>query len=50
MIEKVILAIAITCSLYWSIEIKPAPRVVGIEIENHLDTLTEYQSPIMLML
>jgi hypothetical protein len=50
MIEKVILAIAITFSLYWSIEIKPAPRFVGIEIDSHLDTLKEYQSPLLLML
>jgi hypothetical protein len=33
MIEKVILAIALTFSLYWSIQIKPQPRVVAIEIE-----------------
>jgi hypothetical protein len=50
MIEKVILAIAITFSLYWSIEIKPAPRFVGIEIDQHLETLNEYQAPTLIML
>jgi hypothetical protein len=50
MIEKVILAIAITFSLYWSIEIKPAPRFVGIEIDQHLETLKEYQAPTLIML
>jgi hypothetical protein len=33
MIEKIVLAIALTFSLYWSIQIKPQPRVVAIEIE-----------------
>ena len=50
MMEKVILAIAISFSLYLSIEIKPAPRFVGMEIEAQLDTLKEHQAPIFLML
>jgi hypothetical protein len=50
MMEKIILAIAITFSLYWSIEIKPVPRFMGMEIEGQLDTLKEYQAPILLTL
>jgi hypothetical protein len=50
MIEKTILAIAITFSLYLSIEIKPAPRFVGMEIDAQLDTLKKPQAPIFLML
>jgi hypothetical protein len=50
MIEKIILAIAITCSLSWSIDIQPIPRFVGIEIDSHLETLRQEQTPIFLML
>jgi hypothetical protein len=50
MMEKIILAIAVTCALYWSIEIKPVPRFVGMEIEGQLDTFREHQTPIFLML
>jgi hypothetical protein len=50
MLEKVILAIAITFSLYWSIEIKPVSRFVGIEADRRLDPVTEYPAPIFLML
>lgn len=39
MIEKIMLAIALTFSLYWSIQIKPQPRVVAIEIEPHPQVL-----------
>ena len=50
MMEKVILAIAITFSLYMSIEIKPVPRFVGMEIDAQLDSLKEPRTPIFLML
>jgi uncharacterized membrane protein len=50
MMEKIILAIAITFSLYLSIEIKPLPRFVGMEIDAQLDTLKEPRTPIFLML
>ncbi|MCY7368029.1 MAG: hypothetical protein LH474_07740 [Chamaesiphon sp.] len=50
MMEKIILAIAITFSLYLSIEIKPVPRFVGMEIDAHLDSLKEPRTPIFLML
>ena len=50
MMEKIILAIGISLSLYLSIEIKPIPRFVGMEIEAQLDTLKEPQTPIFLML
>lgn len=50
MMEKVILAIAISFSLYLSIEVKPAPRFVGMEIDAHLDTFKQPQTPIFLML
>jgi hypothetical protein len=50
MMEKVILAIAISFSLYLSIEIKPVPRFVGMEIEAQLDPLKEPRTPIFLML
>ena len=48
--EKIILAIAITFSLYLSIEIKPTPRFLGMEIEAQLDTLKEPQAQLFLML
>ena len=50
MMEKIILAIAITFSLYMSIEIKPIPRFVGMEIDAQLDSLKEPRTPIFLML
>ncbi len=50
MMEKIILAIAISFSLYLSIEIKPTPRFVGMEIDAQLDTLKEPQAPTFLML
>ena len=50
MMEKTLLAIAITFSLYLSIEIKPAPRFMGMEIDAQLDTLKEPRTPIFLML
>ena len=50
MMEKIILAIAITFSLYMSIEIKPVPRFVGMEIDAQLDSLKEPRTPIFLML
>ena len=50
MMEKVILAIAITFSLYMSIEIKPVPRFVGMEIDAQFDSLKEPRIPIFLML
>jgi hypothetical protein len=50
MMEKIILAIAITFSLYMSIEIKPTPRFVGMEMDTQLDTLKEPRTPIFLML
>ena len=50
MMEKIILAIAITFSLYLSIEIDPLPRFVGMEIDAQLDMLKEPRTPIFLML
>ncbi len=50
MMEKIILAIAISFSLYLSIDIKPIPRFVGMEIDAQLDTLKEPRTPIFLML
>ncbi|WP_310425247.1 hypothetical protein [Chamaesiphon sp. VAR_48_metabat_135_sub] len=39
MLEKIILAIAITFSLSWSVQIKPQPRVVAMGIDAHWDTV-----------
>ncbi len=50
MMEKIILAIAITFSLYLSIEIESVPRFMGMEIDAQLDKLKEPQAPIFLML
>ena len=50
MMEKIILAIAITFSLYMSIGVKPVPRFVGMEIDAQLDSLKEPRTPIFLML
>ncbi len=33
MIEKIVLAIAVTFSLYWIVQIKPPQRSVAIEID-----------------
>jgi hypothetical protein len=38
MLEKIILAIAITFSLSWCIQIKPQPRVVTMGTESHWET------------
>jgi hypothetical protein len=38
MLEKIILAIAITCSLAWSVQIKPQPRVVTMGTDSHWET------------
>lgn len=39
MIEKVMLAIAITCALYWSVQIKPQPKVLTIDPGYSLEIL-----------
>jgi hypothetical protein len=43
MIEKIVLAIAITCSLYWSTnwsdDIKPQPRQAAIESTRYAEVL-----------
>jgi hypothetical protein len=46
MTEKIILAIVITLSLAWNIQIKPPQRAVAIETE----TPIEHQAPVFLML
>ncbi|WP_373541392.1 hypothetical protein [Chamaesiphon sp.] len=43
MIEKIILAIAITCSLAWSMEVKPPQRVVAIEVSTPIEIASEYR-------
>lgn len=40
MIEKVILALAITVSLYLSIQARPQQRSVAIDIEHPVETFT----------
>ena len=37
MVEKIILAIAITFSLAWSIEVKPPQREVAIEVNTPIE-------------
>jgi|GEM_PF-3335731 len=44
MIEKIILAIAITFSLSWSIQVKPPQREVAIEIDSSLETVIDRQA------
>jgi hypothetical protein len=39
MLEKIILAIAITCSLSWSVQIKPQQRVVTMGINSHWEAV-----------
>jgi hypothetical protein len=39
MVEKIILAIAITVSLYWTIDVKPPQRVLGIGHEIQTEIL-----------
>lgn len=50
MMEKIMMAIAITLSLYLSIEITPIPRFVGTEIDAQLDLIKKPQTPVFLML
>jgi hypothetical protein len=40
MIEKIILAIAMTFSLYWIVQIKPPPRAVAIGIDLQIEAIT----------
>ncbi len=46
MIEKIILAIAITFSLYGSIQIKPQPRVVSIGMESQLEIQQQHPAEV----
>jgi hypothetical protein len=39
-IEKIVLAIAIACSLYWTIQVKPPQRGVAIGIDAQIEILT----------
>ena len=41
MIEKIILTIAITCSLAWSIPVKPPQRVVAIGVDTPVEIASE---------
>lgn len=43
MIEKIILAIAITFSLSWNIQVKPPQREVAIEIDSQLEQVIDRQ-------
>ena len=38
-IEKVVLAIAISCSLYWTIQVKPPERGVNVGIDAQIEML-----------
>jgi hypothetical protein len=44
MFEKIMLAIAITFSLYWSIQIKPPQKTMAMGIESRVETLPQQQS------
>jgi hypothetical protein len=46
MVEKIILAIAITLSLSWSVQIKPQPRVVAMEISAPVATIFKLQTTV----
>jgi hypothetical protein len=50
MIEKIILAIAITLALSWNIDIKPPQRAVAIEFDSHVEIPIEHQTPFFSML
>jgi hypothetical protein len=41
MIEKIMLAIAITCSLAWSIQVKPPQRVVALGVDTPVEIASE---------
>ncbi len=43
MIEKIILAIAITFSLSWSLQTKPQQRVVAVGVDLPLQTASQLQ-------
>jgi hypothetical protein len=47
MIEKIVLAIAITFSLYWVVQIKPPQRAIAVEIDFPAGTQPELQSEVV---
>jgi hypothetical protein len=49
MIEKIVLTIAITFSLYSIVQIKPPQRAVAIDINFRQGTLNEFQSPVRIL-
>jgi hypothetical protein len=40
MIEKITLALFITFSIYWSVQIRPQPRAVAMNIDHQVETFT----------
>ncbi len=48
MIEKIFLAIAIACSLYLNIEIKPQPRVLEAVVGYPIESLRQHQPVVMM--
>jgi hypothetical protein len=46
MIEKIVLAIVITFSLYWIVQIKPVQRSVAIEIDFPQAPMSELQTEV----
>jgi hypothetical protein len=48
MIEKIFLAIAIACSLYLNIEIKPQPRVLEAGVNYPIESLHQQESVVMM--
>jgi hypothetical protein len=50
MIEKIILAIAITFALAGNIDVKPPQRAVAIEMDSYFAAPIEQQPPVLLML
>jgi hypothetical protein len=40
MIEKITLALFITCSIYWIVQSKPQQRAVAMNIDRQVETIT----------
>ena len=48
MMEKIFLAIAIACSLYLNIEIKPQPKVLEVSVNYPIEILHQHQPVVMI--
>ena len=48
MFEKIFLAVAIACSLYLNIQIKPQPRILEANLGQPIEILHQHQAVVMI--